>query len=571
MKINKVEISKFRSIEKGEFNLTNLNAIVGQNNSGKSGIMRALNSFFNPNLELRFYNDGTNLFSTSYSVPRIIISFSNISQNSIFTNYLINDVVKIKQEYNKKRKKLDYFVLDVNKKFKVLTEEELKSLHSEIQFVLIPSERGFINNLENETGVLRNLFDKFFLENYSQRDTLTPKVKKAFEYFKDKALKKVSKGIESKYLAKRGFEITIDSKYPLSYELFINDLAIKISEGDRFFKLEECGSGIQSLVAISVYKYLAELSHSNFIIGIEEPEVNLHPQAQKELIYSLIEESNNNDIQIIFTTHSTVLIDQLEHSDIILIRKIDCVKRKFKSIIKQLSSTFWDDYNLDKLKYNKFHRFRNSDFFFANHILVTESPVDSEVIRNLLLKDNINIEKNGVSVLELGGITSLKYAFYLIKELALPKTFVVDKDFFLPYSNGKKSASRDSNGFFKYKDTFKSNNLITQLLPVKAKRDLIEKHFFSNHTKSLQLTPDFDLICMNYNLEMDLLSTSNGKNLTYDYLNINDENRNSNYLFENKDERIKELDVLLNIINNSEKRNLPYSMRYIIKRFENLK
>ncbi|MDE0536785.1 AAA family ATPase, partial [Tenacibaculum sp. L6] len=163
MKINKVEISKFRSIEKGEFNLTNLNAIVGQNNSGKSGIMRALNSFFNPNLELRFYNDGTNLFSTSYSVPRIIISFSNISQNSIFTNYLINDVVKIKQEYNKKRKKLDYFVLDVNKKFKVLTEEELKSLHSEIQFVLIPSERGFINNLENETGVLRNLFDKFFL------------------------------------------------------------------------------------------------------------------------------------------------------------------------------------------------------------------------------------------------------------------------------------------------------------------------------------------------------------------------------------------------------------------------
>ena len=46
MKIYKVEISKFRSIEKGQFYLKNLNAIVGQNNSGKSGIMRALNSFF---------------------------------------------------------------------------------------------------------------------------------------------------------------------------------------------------------------------------------------------------------------------------------------------------------------------------------------------------------------------------------------------------------------------------------------------------------------------------------------------------------------------------------------------
>ncbi|MCG8894664.1 ATP-binding protein [Tenacibaculum finnmarkense] len=211
MKILKVEISKFRSIEKGEFKLTNLNAIVGQNNSGKSGIMRALNSFFNPNLELQFYNDGTNLFSTSYSVPRIIVTFSSVSENSIFEPYLINDVVKIKQEYNKKRKKLDYSIYDVNKKFKILSDEELKNLHKEIQFVLIPSERGLINNLETETGVLRNLFDKFFSANYSQRDTLTPKVKNAFEYFKDKALKKVSKGIESKYLAKRGFEITIDS------------------------------------------------------------------------------------------------------------------------------------------------------------------------------------------------------------------------------------------------------------------------------------------------------------------------------------------------------------------------
>ncbi len=45
MKIFKVEISKFRSIEKGEFHLKNLNAIVGQNNSGKSALMRALNSF----------------------------------------------------------------------------------------------------------------------------------------------------------------------------------------------------------------------------------------------------------------------------------------------------------------------------------------------------------------------------------------------------------------------------------------------------------------------------------------------------------------------------------------------
>ena len=200
-------------------------------------------------------------------MPRITITFSNITLNSIFFPNLINDRVKIKQEYNKKRKKLDYYIFGTNKKYKVLTENELIALKRDIQFVLIPSERGAKNNLKIETGVLRSLFDKFFTENYSKRDTLTPKVKKAFEYFKDNALSKVSKGIENKYLANRGFKINIDSKFPISYDLFINDLAIKISEGDRDFKLEECGSGIQSLVAISVYKYLAELAHSNFIIA----------------------------------------------------------------------------------------------------------------------------------------------------------------------------------------------------------------------------------------------------------------------------------------------------------------
>jgi predicted ATP-dependent endonuclease of OLD family len=571
MKIYKVEISKFRSIEKGQFYLKNLNAIVGQNNSGKSGIMRALNSFFNPEIELGFYIDNTNLYTTSHSVPRITITFSNITLNSIFFPNLINDRVKIKQEYNKKRKKLDYYIFGTNKKYKVLTENELIALKRDIQFVLIPSERGAKNNLKIETGVLRSLFDKFFTENYSKRDTLTPKVKKAFEYFKDNALSKVSKGIENKYLANRGFKINIDSKFPISYDLFINDLAIKISEGDRDFKLEECGSGIQSLVAISVYKYLAELAHSNFIIAIEEPEVNLHPQAQKELIHSLIEEINSNDVQILFTTHSTVIVDQMEHSDIILIRKVTDVKRKFKSTIKQLSQTFWSDYNLNELKYNKFHRFKNSEFFFANHIMVTESDIDSEVFRTLLYKNNIHLEKLGISILELGGITSLKYAFYLIRDLELPKTFIVDKDFFFPYLNNKKVDSRDTNGFFKYKKVFKSSTLIQEIFHIKTKRDLIEKHLSNNHTKSLSLTPEFDLICLNYNLEMDILSTSNSKEVMCNYLNLTPPNRTVKYLLTKRENRIKDIDVLLNVINNSEKRNLPFSYRHIIKRFEKLK
>ncbi len=47
MKINYVEIEKFRSIKKASFYLNNITAVVGENNAGKTAILRALNAVLN--------------------------------------------------------------------------------------------------------------------------------------------------------------------------------------------------------------------------------------------------------------------------------------------------------------------------------------------------------------------------------------------------------------------------------------------------------------------------------------------------------------------------------------------
>ena len=565
MKIEKVEISKFRSIDNGSFHLNKVNAIVGQNNSGKSALMRALNSFFNPQLELEYYNNGTNLYTSKRSVPRITITFTSIPNKTIYNPFLKNGKIVLTQEYNKKTKKLIYFA-ENNGKI-TISEQQIFEIFEDIQFVLIPTERNAKNNTENEISVLRRLLDTFFSIHTAKRDTLTPKVKQAFSYFKKNALSKVSFGIENKYLSEKGLKISIDSRYPLSYDLFVNDLSIKIIEDGKEFKLEECGSGIQSLVSISIYKYLAELNHTNFIIGIEEPEINLHPQAQKELIFSFIEESNTNNVQIIFTTHSTVLIDQLEHSDIILVRKENDIKRKFKTTIHQISSNFWQQYNIEIIQYDKFHKFRNSEFFFANHVMVTESSIDSEVFRTLLANKGIVLEKKGVSVLELGGIKSLKYAFYLLRDLKIPKTIIIDKDFFFNYQNGNKDTSRYGNGFFNYEKTYKNEPLINIIFNDPVKRDLIESLLTSNHSRALDETLKFDILCMNFNLEMDLVASNTAKQLIYDKLNIPLANRNSYEILVNNEKRLKKISTLIHVINNLPQANLPNSYKRLIRRF----
>lgn len=569
MKIKEINISKFRSVENGKFHFNQITAIVGQNNSGKSALMRALNSFFNPEIEIHHFIDGTNLYSSKRAIPRITIEFESVPAKTIFNPFTNNGEMCIKQEFNKQRNKLEYSVKN-NGVFQIASEDFVKELFKDVQFVLIPTERGAKYKGQDEITILKKLLDNFFSTHTAKRDTLSPKVKDAFKYFKKNALSKVSKGIEDMYLAKKGFNVEIDSRFPLNYELFINDLTIKIIEEGQNFKLEECGSGIQSLVAISIYKYLAKLSHINFIIGIEEPEINLHPQAQKELIFALIDETNNNDLQLIFTTHSTVLIDELDHTKIVLVRKEKDEKRSFKTTIHQLNSQFWVNYNLQTIQYDKFHKFRNSEFFFANHVIVTESPTDSEVFRNLLKLKDIIIERHGISVLELSGISSLKYAFYLLRDLKIPKTMIIDKDFFFDYQNDSKVDSRYANGFFNYKNVYNNEALIPEILNNQNKRTSIEGLLTSNHSRALDLTLEFDVLCMKYNMEMDLVASTSARNLIYQKLNIPLEDRNTNNLLTNYEGSLKKLELLLYVITHLPHQNLPNSYKRLIKRFKEL-
>ncbi|ARV14646.1 ATP-dependent nuclease [Polaribacter sp. SA4-12] len=569
MKIKDIHISKFRSVENGKFHFNQITGIVGQNNSGKSALMRALNSFFNPDIEIHNFINGTNLYSPTRAVPRIIIDFESVPNKAIYNTFSNNGEICIKQEFNKQRNRLEYSVKN-NGSFQIASEDFVKELFIDVQFVLIPTERGAKHKGQDEITILKRLLDNFFTNHTAKRDTLSPKVKDAFKYFKKNALSKVSKGIEDMYLAKKGFSLEIDSRFPLNYELFINDLAIKIVEEGQNFKLEECGSGIQSLVAISIYRYLAKLNHTNFIIGIEEPEINLHPQAQKELIFALLDETDNNDLQLIFTTHSTVLIDELDHTKIVLVRKEKDEKRSFKTTIHQLNSQFWSNYNLHTLQYDKFHKFRNSEFFFANHVIVTESPTDSEVFRNLLKLKDVIIERNGISVLELSGISSLKYAFYLLRDLKIPKTMIIDKDFFFDYQNGSKANSRYANGFFNYKNTFKTETLISEILNNQTKRTQIEGLLTSNHSRALDLTLEFDVLCMKYNMEMDLVASTTAKNLIFQKLNIPQADRNTNNLLTNFEGGLKKLELLLYVITNLPHQNLPNSYKRLIKRFKEI-
>ena len=175
MKIQKVEIFKFRSIENGSFHIVDILGIVGQNNSGKTAILRALNSFFNPQIEIQHYLSGVNLYSTNRAVPRIILTFINIPNKPVYTPFIINGELKIKQEFNKTRNRLEYSVFN-NGAFESASDIFINTLKEDVQFILIPNDRTSSFYSKNGSAVLRELLDLFFANHTSKRNTNTLRV-----------------------------------------------------------------------------------------------------------------------------------------------------------------------------------------------------------------------------------------------------------------------------------------------------------------------------------------------------------------------------------------------------------
>lgn len=103
MKIEYLEIHKFRSIESCKVSFNSITAIVGQNNSGKSALIRALNAFFNPNEELSNYIQGKHSY-TAKSSPKITICFSDLDGTNGLDEYKNGDTLEVQQAYSSSKK-----------------------------------------------------------------------------------------------------------------------------------------------------------------------------------------------------------------------------------------------------------------------------------------------------------------------------------------------------------------------------------------------------------------------------------------------------------------------------------
>jgi len=263
--------------------------------------------------------------------------------------------------------------------------------------------------------------------------------------------------IKDKFLLKIGSEIKIRENLNIYIQKFLGEIESRAKFGVVSPKLKNIleglklsfdtefdpGLGTQNLLFIAAE--LLNLDRSDWTglrLGlIEELEAHLHPQAQLRVIeyqQTFIKErkKEKKDIQFILTTHSPNLGSKIDLKNLII-----CFEKQVFPLGDEKTELNIGDY----IFLQRFLDVTKANLFFAKGIILVEGWAEEILLPSLARKVGIDLTQKGVSIVNVGGTSFLRYGkIYQRKDgkkMQIPVAIITDLDVKpdeeLIYENGK--------------------------------------------------------------------------------------------------------------------------------------
>ncbi|WP_130889553.1 ATP-dependent nuclease [Fusobacterium ulcerans] len=364
MYLKKLKIVNWQCIEYTKLDFENLMLFIGPANNGKSSIMSSIMFF------LGYRNLRTKDIRNQNIPLELEGSFSNFSRKTFkeLNNYIYNKELKIRIIKYPNRE--TQYKIVKNREWSEIDYETYINIVSNIPILFIPpfaeqeQAEHFITSFLNILKK-RNIDEKFVL----------------------KEMKNLSDTLMAEYVSKGLYRT-------LLFELF-RALATESK------KIETSIIG-------------------NTMIFFEEPELYLHPQAEKEL-YDCFIALSKLGVQLYISTHSSNFISLKHYKSICIIRNSNNGSRAFQFKGRLFSG--------DEVKYFNMNYWINpdrSELFFAKKVILVEGQTDKIVLGYLSKK--LGIYKYDYSILECGSKSIIPQFIKLLNAFKLPYIAVYDKD-----------------------------------------------------------------------------------------------------------------------------------------------
>lgn len=214
---------------------------------------------------------------------------------------------------------------------------------------------------------------------------------------------------------------------------FFRALRLQAAEQGEPRTLEELGTGEKQVLALSFAYAYATAFHGGIILVIEEPEAHLHPLAQRWLA-DRINELCEGGLQVVLTTHSPNFIDLLNLEGMVLVRKPDdatrVVQRTTEELVQHCQQTGAEQ--ADPTNILPFYAAQATneilEGFFAKAVVLVEGDTEALALPVYLEHCGLETNRQGVAVIGVGGKGNLAKWKRLFEAYDIPTYIVFDND-----------------------------------------------------------------------------------------------------------------------------------------------
>ncbi|WKZ41566.1 MAG: AAA family ATPase [Anaerolineales bacterium] len=432
-RLNYIEIENFRSIHNKihiDFPKASPLILIGENNAGKSNIMRALDLLLGESWAGNHEPDDHEFWERNPQSGAISIKvgLSGVRGNNGYVN-------GISWKYQHGGNGAEYKLSDnsfVNKK-----------ILDQCTVVMIGADRrlSYQMSYTNKWTLLSKLMKRFHKRLVDDPDRVKrlkekfSEIKKIFEEVTEFA--SFQTGLQNQFasmLEGMTYRLLLDfSAYDPSN--YFQSLRVLPVEGMETRNLEELGTGEEQVLALAFAHAYAKTFHGGIVLAIEEPEAHLHPLAQLWLSRK-IQEFTNDGLQVILTTHSPAFVNLMGLDGIVLVRKETNSTQIVQVNAKSLAE-FCILYGSDGARttentilpfYAKHGTYEILSGLFAKRVILVEGQTEQFALKIYLEKVGLDVEKSGIAIVPVMGKGNLAKWWRFFSAYGIPNYVIFDND-----------------------------------------------------------------------------------------------------------------------------------------------
>ena len=201
----------------------------------------------------------------------------------------------------------------------------------------------------------------------------------------------------------------------------------------------EVGSGVRNLLVLALFQAFARSFRGGAVLGIEEPELYLHPHAQRSLM-NQFEALASDGNQIFISSHSSNFIDVTYSDRVVLVERCEDDEGE---ICTQVRTCHIDDLLLARQTLHPDRRINEATLraylrnvrtpemtepFFSNLVVIVEGQSEKESLPVYASFSGLNFDEYGVSIVSANGKTAIDTLYHLYKAHDIKVYVIFDND-----------------------------------------------------------------------------------------------------------------------------------------------